>query len=60
MHDQNTIGAADEPRDEIERELTGLVATLLGEVKSLAEVAQAQQQRIDRLELAIAGKEVRS
>lgn len=60
MHDQILLEAAVEPREQVERELTGIVVGLIGEVKSLAAVARAQQRRIDRLEAAVGNKEVRS
>jgi hypothetical protein len=61
MYDQNVLeAAAGDPREQVERELTDLVASLVDDIKSLAHVVNAQQQRLNRLELAIAGRAVRS
>jgi hypothetical protein len=65
MHDQNHNGRAagaaiGDDREQVERELTGLVAQLVEEMKRLAGVALAQQRRIDQLERAVAREEVRS
>lgn len=65
MHDQNLIESTAlamvsqvEPREQIERELTALVVTLVRELTSLAEVVRGQQQRLEFLEVALSRKAV--
>ena len=70
MHGQTLLEApavpSDEPREQIERELTGAMASVVESVSYLSDALAEEREknadlelRIMRLELAIAGKAVR-